>query len=83
MYGERKMKKIIIMSTMLVILLIPSTMISVAKTSDLLDETNRNGPKDNTKEFILSVFQQIADKHYEKKGWVPQGIMDILSSLGR
>ena len=77
------MKKIFIISIVLVILIVPSTMIAVGKPSDLPEQTHRNGPKENIQAFLYELFQQIALKQYQKKGWLPQGINEVLNGLGR
>ena len=77
------MKKKLLISIVLVILLLPSTMTIVGKPYDLPDQTFRNGPKDNNQLLLFIHLQEIAEKIYLKKGWVPNGIMEILTSIGR
>ena len=77
------MKKKLLISIVLVILLLPSTMTIVGKPYDLPDQTFRNGPKDNNQLFLCNHFQELAERIYLKKGWVPNGIMEILFSFGR
>lgn len=77
------MKKKLLISIVLVILLLPSTMTIAGKPSDLPDQAFRNGPKENIQEFLYNLFQEIAFRIYQKKGWVPQGILEVLDGLGR
>ena len=76
------MKKIIFISIVLVMLLFASTIVVAKKPADLPDQAYRNERKDDIKEFLFMLFDEIAFRLYEKMGWVPQGIMERLSSLG-
>lgn len=75
------MKKKLFILIVLVMLLFASTMIVAGKPSDLPDQAYRNGKKDDIKEFLYILFDEIASRIYQKKGWVPQGILEILNSF--
>ena len=76
------MKKKLLISVVLVMLILASTMIVAGKPSDLPDQAYRNEKKDDIQRFLYILFDEIAYRIYQKKGWVPQGILDVLYSLG-
>ena len=77
------MNKKLIISIVLVMLLIPCTLAIVGKPFDLPDQSTLNKSGENKEELHYLHFQELASKMYEKKGWVPQGILEILMDLGR
>ena len=81
--GERNMKKKLIISIVLVMLLIPCTIEIAGKSFDLPDQATIKNSGENKEELHYIHFSELASKMYEKKGWVPQGILEILMDLGR
>ena len=77
------MKKKLIISIVSVMLLIPCTMAIAGKSFDLPDQATIKNSGENKEELHYNHFQELASKMYEKKGWVPQGIREILMDLGR
>ena len=77
------MKKKLLISIVLVIFLFTCTITIPGKQSELPEQASKNGPKEDHELFLYDHFQQLALKLYEKKGRVPQGILEILSGLGR
>ena len=77
------MKKKLIISILVIIMLFPSTLIATAKPSEIPGQIKRNGPKEDIQQFLFLLYQEIAERHYLKKGWVPQGILNQLDDLGR
>lgn len=77
------MKKKLLIFIVVVMLLIPSTIAIAGKSFDVPDQASIKKSGENKEENHYIHFQELAEKLYEKKGWVPQGILDILSSLGR
>ncbi len=77
------MKKKLIISIVLVMLIIPSTIAIAGKSFDLPDQASTKKSGENKEELHYIHFQELASKMYEKKGWVPQGILEILMDLGR
>jgi len=76
------MKKKLFISIVLVMLLFASAMTVAGKPSDLPDQADRNGRRDDIQESLYNLFDEIAFRIYQKKGRVPLGILEVLNSLG-
>jgi hypothetical protein len=77
------MKKKLMVSIVLVLILIPCTINIAGKQNDLPDQASLKKSGED-KELVKYIhFQDLAAKLYEQNGWVPEGILEILSSIGR
>ena len=74
--------KFYIIILLLLILYITSVTV-VAFPLDMPDKASLKGIGNKDPDFLYNHFQEIANKMYLKKGWVPSGILEILESLGR
>ena len=81
--GDWKMKIKLFTPIVLVMILFASTLTVAAKPSDLPAQAYRKGLRDNIRAFLYDIFLEIANRFYEKRGSVPQWLINTLNSLGR
>ena len=77
------MKKKLLIVLVVILILFPCTMITAAKSLDIPGQTKRNGPKENIYDMLYLHFQELAEKHFLKMGWIPQGLLMILDDYCR
>jgi hypothetical protein len=65
----------------LVMLLSSSTIAIAAKPSDLPEQANLKGQKEDIEEFLIYNFIEILTRIYDKKNWVPLALEDRITAI--